>query len=279
MCSTDSMTALKLTAITIVATSGSLLLAQDTTAAPKTMAAGAAPQFEVATIKPSQSSESSGSVKVSPGGQVNITNFPVMVLLQFAYNLPRQQISGGPSWLDSDRFDIVGKPDTAGAPDMAQLKMMLQRLLADRLRLTLHREKKELPVYALTVAKGGPKLVEDTANPNGLPTFLGRGGPQGRKIQNATMADFATDLKGSAGVGIVVDQTGLGTKRYDIVLKWTPFASPTNGATDVPLAADDVDAPPDIFAAVQQQLGLKLVPTKAPVDVILIDHVEKPSEN
>jgi uncharacterized protein (TIGR03435 family) len=275
------MTRLMLRAITIVATSGSALFAQDTPISqpPKTMATDAAPRFEVATIKPSQSLDASASLKVSPGGQVNVTNFPVMVLLQFAYNVPRQQISGGPSWLDGDRFDIVGKPDRPGAPNMTQLKMMLQKLLADRLRLTLHHETKELSVYGLTVSKGGPKLVEDTANPNGLPTFLGRGGPQGRKFQNATMADFATDLRGSVGDRLVVDQTGLGSKRYDFILKWTPVSSATNGAIGVPPAADNTDAPPDIFAAIQQQLGLKLVPTKAPVDVIVIDRVDRPSEN
>ncbi len=261
--------------VTIVGATGSALFAQDP---PKTMAADAAPRFEVATIKPSQSGES-GSLKINPGGLVNVTNFPVMVLLQFAYNVPRQQISGGPSWLDSDRFDIVGKPDTPGAPDMTQLKLMLQQLLADRLHLAFHREKKELPVYALTVAKGGPKLVEDTANPNGLPAFLGRGGRQGRTVQNATMEDFATDLRGPVGDRIVVDQTGLGSKRYDFILKWTPFGPATNGAAGVSSAPDNADAPPDIFTAIQQQLGLKLVPAKAPVDVIVIDRVEKPSEN
>ena len=93
------------------------------------------------------------------------------------------------------------------------------------------------------------------------------------------MTEFASDLQGTLRDRPVVDQTGLGSKRYDFVLKWTPFAPATNGATSVPSAADNADASPDIFAAIQQQLGLKLVSTKAPVDVIVIDHVEKPSEN
>src|SRR5580698_7020557 len=92
----------------IVATPGSALFAQDTGGAPKMMAADARPQFEVAAIKPSQSHEAGGSFKVSPSGLVNITNFPVMVLLRFAYNVPSRQISGGPSWLESERFDMVG---------------------------------------------------------------------------------------------------------------------------------------------------------------------------
>jgi uncharacterized protein (TIGR03435 family) len=206
---------------------------------------------------------------------VNLTNFPVMVVIQFAYSVRRPQISGGPSWLESERFDIVGKPDMEGTPNMSQVRGMLEKLLADRLQLSLHHEAKELPVYALTVAKGGLKLTEDTSDPNGLPMFLGSGGLQGRSVRNATMAQFASDLQ----VGRpVVDQTGLGAKKYDFTLKWKPDAPPINPAGAAP-AADTLDAPPDIFAAIQQQLGLKLESTKAQVDVIVIDHVEKPSAN
>lgn len=262
----------------IVATPGSALLAQDTSATPKMMAADARPQFEVATIKPSQSREAGGTLRVSPSGLVNLTNFPVMMVIQFSHNVPRRQVSGGPPWLESERFDIVGKPDMEGTPSMSQLRVMLLKLLADRLQLSLHHEMKELSVYALTVAKGGAKLTEDTDNPNGLPKFFGRG-PQGRNVQNSTMAEFASDLQGTLADRPVVDQTGLGSKRYDFILKWTPDAPAMNGAAGAPPAADNPDAPPDIFVAIQQQLGLKLESTKAQVDVIVIDHVEKPSEN
>lgn len=266
--------------IALVTTPVGALFAQDAigTPPPKMMAAAARPQFEVAAIKPSQSRDLSGSLNVNPSGLVNVTYFPVMVLIQFSYNVTRHEISGGPSWLQTERFDIVGKPDMEGAPNTSQLRLMLQKLLADRFQLTVHHENKELSVYALMVAKDGPKLTEDTANPNGLPKFLGRGGPQGRSIQNATMADFATDLQGRTGRP-VVDQTGLGSKRYDFVLKWTPDAPAMNTAAGVAPAAADPEAPPDIFAAIQEQLGLKLVSIKAQVDVIVIDHVEKPSEN
>jgi uncharacterized protein (TIGR03435 family) len=262
----------------IVATPGSALFAQDASPGPKMMAADARPQFEVAAIKPSQSGEAGGTLRVSPSGQVNLTNFPVMMVIQFSYNVPRRQISGGPSWLESEKFDIVGKPDMEGTPSMSQLRVMLLKLLADRFQLSLHREKKELSVYALTVAKGGPKLTEDTDKPNELPKFTGRG-PQGRNVQNATMADFASDLQGTLADRPVVDQTGLGAKRYDFILKWTPDGPAMNGATGAPPAADNPDAPPDIFAAIQEQLGLKLESTKAQVDVIVIDHVDRPSEN
>ena len=154
----------------------------------------------------------------------------------------------------------------------------MRKLLAGRFQLSLHHEKKELSVYALTVSKGGPKLTEDTDNPNELPAFLARGGSQGRRIHNSTMAEFATDLQGILDRS-VVDQTGLGSKRYDFILKWTPAAPSMNVATGAPPAAANAEAPPDIFATIQQQLGLKLESTKALVEVIVIDHVEKPSEN
>jgi uncharacterized protein (TIGR03435 family) len=271
------LTSILASVFAIVAMPGGALFAQEAGGTPRPMAADANPAFEVAAIKPTQSREAGGTFRVSPGGLFNATNFPVTVLIQFAYNVPRRQISGGPSWLETDKFDIVGKPDAEGAPNMGQLRVMLQKLLADRFQLSIHREKKELSVYALTVARGGPKLTESTGSPNGLPAFFG-GGPKGRTVQNSTMAEFASDLQGTVPDRPVVDQTGLGPKRYDFVLKWTPFAPATNAATTPP-SGDNLDAPPDIFAAIQQQLGLKLESTKAPVGVIVIDHVERPSEN
>jgi uncharacterized protein (TIGR03435 family) len=258
-------------------TPGSSLFAQDPNGTPKTIAADAAPQFEVATIKPSQSGAAGGSSIVNPSGLTNVVGFPVMVLIQFSYNVPRRQISGGPSWLESDRFDIVGKPNIEGTPNASQLRVMMRKLLADRFQLSLHHEKKELSVYALTLSKGGPKLTEDTDNPNGLPVFVGRGGSQGRRVHNSTMAELATDLQGVLDRS-VLDQTGLGAKRFDFVLKWSDVRA-MNGATGAPPSVDTPDAPPDIFTAIQQQLGLKLESTKAQVDVIVIDHVEKPDEN
>ena len=262
--------------LAMVAMPGTALFAQDAGGTPRPMAADANPAFEVATIKPTQSREAGGTFRVSPGGRFNATNFPVTVLIQFAYNVPRRQISGGPSWLESDKFDIAGKPDAEGVPNMSQLRVMLQKLLADRFKLSIHREKKELAGVRADRRDGGPKLTEDTDHPNGLPAFFGSG-PQGRTAQNATMAEFASDLQGSVDRP-VVDQTALGSKRYDFVLRWMPFGRATNAAATPP-SADNLDAPPDIFAAIQQQLGLKLESTKAPVDVIVIDHVEKPSEN
>ena len=234
---------------------------------PKTMPADAKPVFEVATIKPSRP-EGRFSLLVNRSGLLNTTNTSVADLLKFAYDLHPRQITGGPAWLETEKFDVTGKPDVEGIPSIAQLKMMVQKLLADRFQLTFHLTKKELSVYAITIAKGEVKMTKDEADPNGLPGF-GRG-PQGLNVRNTTMAEFASMLQANILEQPVVDQTGLGTARYDFMLKFTPDATqsqlggpPPPNAPPAP-AAGDLDAPPDLFTAFQQQLGLKLESTKAP---------------
>jgi uncharacterized protein (TIGR03435 family) len=184
--------------------------------------------------------------------------------------------------LESDKFDITGKPDMPGQPNVTQLKSMIQKLLVDRFQLKFHNEKKELGVYAITVAKTGSKVAKSQADPNALPgLFFGRAAPSGMSfnVRNATIAEVASVLQGNVLDKPVVDQTGL-TEKYDFVLKFTPDPGQMNGlGGPPPPAADSLDAPPDIFTAFQQQLGLKLDNTKAPVDVMVIDRVEKPSEN
>jgi uncharacterized protein (TIGR03435 family) len=176
---------------------------------------------------------------------------------------------------------VTGKPDLGGIPNVKQLKVMVQKLLADRFQLTFHRDNKELSVYAITVARTGAKLTRNESNPNGLPGF-GGGGPRGLNVRNATMAEFANMLQANILEQPVVDQTGLASARYDFILKWTPDASQGQiggpGPNVLP-PADNADAPPDLFTAFQQQLGLKLESARAPVDVLVIDRVERPSEN
>jgi uncharacterized protein (TIGR03435 family) len=161
------------------------------------------------------------------------------------------------------------------------MRMMVQKLLADRFQLTFHREKKELPAYAITVAKGGPKLTKNENNPNGNPGY--GGGPAGMRVVNSTIAEFISFVLNDSLEMPVVDQTGLGSARYDFVLKWTPDAfqsQPGGPPAGAPAAAEpNADSPPGIFAAMQEQLGLKLEPTKTLVDVLVIDKVEKPSDN
>ncbi len=251
---------------------------------PKTMSADAKPQFEVATIKPSQNPQGFGFT-VNRSGWLTTHNTTLTDLIKISFGLHPKQITGGPSWIETDKYDVVGKPDTEGIPSITQLMAMVQQMLPDRFQLKFHREKKELSAYVLTVGKSGIKIAEETSNPNGLPGF-GGGGPRGLNVRNATMEEFAQFLQANVLDQPVVDQTGLGGKRFDFVLKWTPdgqqgaagaagAARPEGGAA--PEASPD--APPDIYLAMQQQLGLKLESTKAPVDLFVIDHVDKPSEN
>ena len=244
---------------------------------PKVMDANATPSFEVATIKPSKPDERT-SFLVNRSGMLNATNTSLGDLIKFAYDLNSRQITGAPAWLDTEKFAVTGKPDVAGIPSINQMKMMVQKLVADRFELRFHREKKELSVYAITVAKTGAKMTKNESNPNGLPGF-GGGGPRGLNVINSTMAEFASFLQGRVVERPVVDQTGLGSGRYNFILKWTPDGAQPPPQPGGPPAADNVDAPPDLFTAFQQQLGLRLESTKAPVDVLVIDRVERPSAN
>jgi bla regulator protein blaR1 len=207
------------------------------------------------------------------------TATPLRTLVQFANGIHPRQISNGPSWLDSDRYDVTIKPDRDGAPSIAQMRVLVQKLLADRFQLVSHREKKELSVYAITIARGGPKLTPHGGPASNQPGFgFGRGM---LNIRNSTMAEFAGFLQANILEQPVVDQTGL-TDRFDFNVKYTPdVAQLANLPAGVPPPppVNEADAPPDLFTAFQQQIGLKLENTKAAVDVVVIDKVEKPSDN
>src|SRR4051794_78712 len=245
----------------------------------KLMPADAKPTFEVATIKPSVPDAPGQSILLGRGGSnlFTTTNSTLADLITFAYELHPRQLTFAPAWVESEKFDLSAKPDQPGMPSGPQLKTMVKQLLAERFQLTFHREKKELSVYALTVAKSGPKLnkSESTAS---LPGIGGRG-PGSIGVRNATMAEFADFLQNRLVERPVVDQTGL-PGRYDFTLKWTPdpgqLAAVGPNASPPPPADEDA---PDLFGALVQQLGLKLEGTKAPVEVLVIDKVEKPSEN
>jgi uncharacterized protein (TIGR03435 family) len=243
---------------------------------PTPMDANSKPVFEVATIKPSHFSEGV-SVGVNPSGLFSSRGTSLRELIKFAYDLHSRQIVGGPSWCDSERYDVVAKPDQPGQPSGTQLKSMIQKLLADRFQFTFHRDKRELSVYAITVAKSGANLAKNESDPNGLPSF--RAGLGSLSLGNGTIAELAGILQTGILDRPVVDQTGLGSTKYDLMLKWAPDGpQPRPGANVAPLD-DNGGAPPDLFAAFQQQLGLKLVSTKALVNVLVIDSIEKPSEN
>ena len=249
---------------------------------PKPMDAKADPEFAVATIKPSDPAQP-GKLFTLRGQDVVTINTTLNDLVTMAYDLHVKQIIGGPAWMDSDKYDVQGRPSVPGQPNVAQLKIMIQKMVVDRFQFKFHKEKKELAAYSITVAKGGAKLAKTQSPPNTLPgLFFGgaQGGGTSFNVRNATLAEVAQTLQGAVLDKPVVDQTGL-TDKYDFILKFTPDSSQMTGFGQRPPApaADNPDAPPDLFTAFQQQLGLKLESTKAMVDVLVIDHVEKPSAN
>ncbi len=245
---------------------------------PRQMPADAKPAFEVATIKPSNPETPGQSIQVGRGGGnlFTTTNTTLKDLIVFAYGLHERQISGGPSWFDSEKYDISAKPDTAGAPNIVQLQSMVQKLIEERFGLKFHKEKRDLSCYAITVGKNGVKMSKSQGNIGNLPGF-GSAGRGNLIVRNSLISDFAVFLQSRVLERPVVDQTGL-TDRYDFQLKWTPDSAQAPGANPAP-AADNPDAPPDLFTAFLQQLGLKIESTKAPVEVMVIDKVEKPSAN
>jgi uncharacterized protein (TIGR03435 family) len=249
-------------------------------AAPKPMAADADPGFEVATIKPNVSGEANLRQLTMNGRNFVLKNGSLGDLIGFAYNVQMKQIVNGPDWMDKDRYDIGGVPDVEGAPSVDQLRLMVRKLLADRFALKFHQEKREMPAFVLSVEKTGQKLTASDSK-NSLPNIGMRGMPNGLKLvlSNATVRDFTSFLQMMVLDRPVVDQTGI-AGRYDLTVMFTPDESQFNGHPPrVWTPTDGVELAPDLYDAIQQQLGLKLTQEKAPVDVVAIDHVEKPSAN
>lgn len=228
-------------------------------------------EFEVASLKPSAPGQTNGIIRPMPGNQRYVgTNVPLRVLMTVAYTVTDRQISGGPAWLTTDTFDIDAKAARPGSID--DLHLMLQHLLEDRFHLKLRREKKEQAVWDLVPDKTGPKLTEhDPADKNYPPIAGGARGIQGT---NVTMDYFAFFLSRIVDRG-VIDKTGL-QARYDVKLE---FAQPARVNGAAPEAADANSDAPTIFTALKEQLGLKLVASKGPVEYLVIEHAEKPSEN
>ena len=244
------------------------------------MSADAKPEFAVATIKPSRPDAPRGGYGIR-AQVVTTTNVTVSWMIKLAYNVHADQISGAPSWVDSERYDTVGRTETPGEPSRDQMKLMIQKLLIDRFQLKFHTEKKELPVYAMVVAKGGPKLTVSAADPSAFPG-IGFGREPGVISlvgRNTGLNGVANGLQSNILDKPVVDRTGL-TGRYDFQLRFTPDAIQLANFSGLePPNAADLNAPPDIFTAFEQQLGLKLQGTKAVVDVMVIDRIERPSPN
>jgi uncharacterized protein (TIGR03435 family) len=233
----------------------------------------ATPSFEITTIKPVKSDQP-GGISLQ-GNRLRFTNITLNDLITFAYEVHLKQAIGSPPWAGTDKFDTEIKPEGEGVPSGKQWKGMLQKLMADRFKLVFHREMKELPVYALSVGKTGPKLAK--GDQNGVP-YLHFGVLGNLHAVNATMADFTQMMQTLVLDRPVVDQTGL-EGRLDFDLNWTPDDSQFAGLrAQIHPPADGADALPPLYTAIQEQIGLKLDATMAPVEVLVIDHVEKPSE-
>lgn len=246
-----------------------------------TLFAQTAPQaFTVASVKPNRSSDDRFMLRFLPGGGLTATGVTLEMLIMNAYELAGYQIVGAPGWVGTERWDIEAKTDgVRGTLKRDQLDAMLQRLLEDRFQLRTHRQSKKLPAYALVVAKGGPKLKPHPADGARPQERFGFGSANAANVPIAYLA-------GQLSLGLdrpVLDRTGV-QGRYDFTLEWTPASgefSPT--AFGLPPRAEPprpVDPNrPSIFTALQEQLGLRLKSTKAPVEILTIDHVELPSEN
>jgi uncharacterized protein (TIGR03435 family) len=263
----------------------------------QTQTAPASPAFEVASIKPNTSGERAGAMRFLPGGRFDVVNMPLAQLIRAAYQLEDFQLSGGPGWLNSNHYDIVARAQDNASPP--QTMVMVRTLLEERFKLVTHRETRDLPVYALVIARNdralGPRLrkavIEECPPRAGgvgsaagsVPDFrtppcglvLFGPGPSGRGATGRTVpiAEFVKRLAPVVSRPII-DRTKL-DGRFDLDLDFTPdqSAAPADSIGTQPPA----DIGPSIFTALQEQLGLKLDSTRGPVEVLVIDSVEQPT--
>jgi uncharacterized protein (TIGR03435 family) len=275
------------------------------------------PQFEVASIKPNATGRGT-LIEMPPNGRLNISSATFKTLMKIAYRVEDYQIIGGPDWIGVDRFDVQARPpeDYQAPPvvpcfavncPLTPAQIMMQGLLEDRFRLKTHREKKELPVYELTIGKNGFKLKEvpppsDSPDPRRMPPLppppppgtspptvasalptpppgVTMGFPFGLAASGVALGALDLMLQGILGRP-VIDKTGI-KGFYDIKIVYSREGIPGNGPA--PPAVDGAqtasDPRPSIFTALQEELGLKLESAKGPVEVVVIDSVSKPSEN
>ena len=249
------------------------------------------PAFEVASIKPDKSGTQMIMFRLTPDG-INVTNTPLKMLVQQAYGVEENQVIGLPNGLSSERYDVEAKVDSSEVAklhdlDPHQRTRMLQPVLAERFQLKVHRETRNLPVYELVLAKGGPKFHEAKSGdtyPNGIKGPDGHSGPglmwlqDGRlTCQAVGMTELTRILSQRLGHN-VLDKTGL-TGKYDLAMEWPPEdrPGPMSEGGEGGNAAES--SGPSIFTVIQEQLGLKLESHKTAVEVLVIDHVEAPSAN
>jgi len=245
------------------------------------------PSFEVASIKPNTSEAAASSIGFEPGGRFRAMNEPVVRLIQDAFATPatpRPQVVGGPGWIESDRFDVEAV--ATGNPSPEERQQMLRGLLADRFHLASHPETRATPVYNLVRLGRNAKLGDRLRESDGACAALRKPGtptPTAEQLRpcmlafaagslhvnGVTAAQFATAGLTRVVDRPVIDRTGLGATSYDWALDWTPEMP----SRDSPVG----DLPSSVFSAVQEQLGLRLEPAMGSVDVVVMEHIEKPT--
>ena len=294
-------------ALTLPLASGLINAAQAGDKAPAT--------FDVVSVKPSAAGKCGPMLQLAPGGRIRTPGISPKFLIEVTYDVKDSQVEGGPPWINSECYDIEAKPeDSVGValdklpPDQRKEKIgeMMQSLLRDRFKLAIGHTSRDLPVYMLVVAKNGPKLrpssftlakdpsaepVPPSPNPRGGNQPM-RGGLMMRKGHLESTGVEMPMLVGALSMvthRVVVDRTGL-SGRYDFTLNWIPDETQLRqggpegpegpgGGAQAPGGPPPESSGPDLFTAIQEQLGLKLKPQKAPVDVLVIQHMEKPSAN
>ncbi len=254
--------------VSMLGLAGSWLRAQDIQKVPR-MAPTAHPSFEVATVKRSAPDDKSHRFNIE-GRRILVENQTVGSIMEVAFGVHPKQILNLPTWADTQRFDVQGVPDQEGEPNVVQFREMLRKLLADRFGLQLHTEQREMDRYAMRIAKGGPKLERTKSAPDTLPSINGTGTKTttSLKITNVSMEDLAQELQ-DVRDRPVVDETGL-RGRFDCTLSWTRDDAPTEDADN---------SVPGFFTAIQEQLGLKLEPSRGQVNVLVVDKLALPSAN
>jgi uncharacterized protein (TIGR03435 family) len=255
------------------------------------------PTFEVASVKSNKTGADGASIRVQPGGRMTATNQTVRNLIRNAYNIQPYQFVGGPGWIDEDRFDILAKMADADIPENGlvrpeQMMVRLQHLLADRFKLVVRRETREVPIFALVMARAdrrlGPRLRvaegecaerarTGTPPPAGAPSGSRPCGirfTRGNVIAGATLMEALARNMSGLVQRVILDRTGL-TDRYDLDLDWSPDSTFGTGAPADRQTADASGA--SLFTALEEQLGLKLESTRGPIEALVIESVERPS--
>ena len=238
-------------------------------AKPHAMAADADPDWEVVAVRPTDPNGHGGGVH--SGREVAVDGQTVQRMLLFGCGLHPRQLVNAPAWTATERWDVKGIPDVPGKPGLRQMQVLVCKVLRERFGLVSHTERRDMAVYALTQAKGGPKMGKSSGDPNGLPSDNEQenDGQMILRVKNISMGEMALLMRFYLDRP-VVDQTGL-KGRFDFQLRWTTDEALAGGMNNT--------VAPGIFTAMQEQLGLKLEPLKTKIDVMVIDKVERPGAN